>query len=81
MKFPDDILISHVLLTLPDSMALRKTLLRAVLHKISSAHPQYKTVLAMLGSLQRHEDLQAKLGLRAKPHHDGDGHYKKGDGK
>jgi hypothetical protein len=89
MKTSVEILMDHALETLPDSLAMRKTVLRAITHVMHGKHPSYKTALAMLGSLQRHEEQQAKLLLRTidKPkrrksvNHDGDGQSNGEDGK
>lgn len=87
MKSADEILIDHALETLPDSIAKRKTLLRAVLNKTSTSHPDFKRVNLMLVYLEKHEAQQVNLPLIApkkksrngKPGHDG--HHNGGDGE
>jgi hypothetical protein len=69
-----DVLAAHAVTSLPDSIAARKSLLRAVLRVISSMNPDYRRSLQMLAHLEKHEALQAKLPL--KPGHDG----QRGDG-
>lgn len=93
MKSADEILIEHALATLPDSIAKRKTLLRAVSNKTSTHHPDFKRVNLMLVYLEKHEAQQASLPLATpkkqsrggKPGRDGhdghDGHHNGGDGK
>jgi len=62
-----EILTSHALATLPDSMAARKKLLRAVSNLIAGGHRDYRTVLSMLASLALHEKQQSRLGFRIRP--------------
>ncbi len=57
------LLINHALGTLPDSIAARKHLLRAVLQIMHSEHPDYRRTLLMLSYLEKHEAEQARLPL------------------
>jgi len=83
-----EVLIDHALATLPDSISARKRLLRASVNVMKSNHPQYKTAVATLFTLEKHEAQQAKLPLKSgllrrsdgDGDGDGDGHRKKSDG-
>lgn len=65
MKNVLNVLVDHALATLPDSISARKKLLRAILHTMTTSHPEHARVLRMLGFINKHEAEQAKLPLRS----------------
>lgn len=74
------VIARHVAKTLPDSLAERKALLRALSHVLSANHPAATDVAAQLAHITALEKLQAEFPLRFRdtarePAPGGDGHH------
>ncbi len=90
VKTTQQILAEHAAGTLPDSIAQREIILRAILLNLKRAHPAYDNIRRQLAGLEQAAKLQAELPFhfdessrpvapRTKSSNgDGDG---KGDGK
>ena len=64
MTDPLDILLTHAVETLPDSLLARKRLLRAMSHVITEKHPAHGAVMSQLAVIESLEKLQAQLPLK-----------------
>lgn len=60
-KTSQQILAEHAASTLPDSIAQRRIVLKAILVNLKKGHPAYENVAEQLASLDRAEKLQAEL--------------------
>ena len=66
MTDPLDIVLTHAIETLPDSISARKQLLRAMSHVITEKHPAYNAVMSQIAVIESLEELQAKLPIQLK---------------
>jgi hypothetical protein len=67
------ILATHVANTLPDSLAARKRVLRALQTVIKPSHPAWRDIELQLAAIANLEHLQVTLPLKFNSRHDGNG--------
>lgn len=66
MSAPLNTVFEHVMATLPDSIREQKRVLKAVRSLITSKHPGFSRITALLEHIEHHEKLQTELPLAFK---------------
>lgn len=66
-KTSQQILAEHAARTLPDSLAARSEVLRAILNNITEDHPAYQNIAAQIAGLEVAEKLQRELPFKFFP--------------